>query len=60
MTMNNQLNGYNWDVSVDSGYPKLCPDIPMSSNKEVDFEMLKIRINTTQTTMDLILFLVNS
>ena len=41
---NNQLNGYGWDVSSTSTYPKLCPKISVESEKEVDFEMLKMLI----------------
>ena len=37
---NNRLNGYKWDVLPGSKYPELCPTIQMSSEKEVDFDMM--------------------
>lgn len=42
--ISHKLNGYQWDVLPDSTYPTLCPTIPMSSNKEVDFDTLKVMI----------------
>ena len=40
----NKLNGYKWDVLPGSTYPTLCPTVPTPSNKEVDFETLKLMI----------------
>ena len=41
---NNHLNGVKWDVTKNSKYPHLCPTIPWTSDKEVDFEVMRSMI----------------
>ena len=37
----NRQNGLRWDAPSTSNYPHLCPTIPISSKKEVDFDVLR-------------------
>ena len=46
---NHHLNGYKWDVLPGSTYPTLCPTVPISSDKEVDFDTLKLMIRELST-----------
>jgi penicillin-insensitive murein endopeptidase len=37
----NRQNGLKWDAPSTSKYPKLCPTIPIKSEKEVDFDVMR-------------------
>ena len=37
----NRQHGLKWDAPPTSNYPRMCPTIPIKSEKEVDFEVLR-------------------
>ena len=37
----NRQNGLKWDAPPTSNYPHMCPTIPIKSEKEVDFDVLR-------------------
>ena len=37
----NRQHGLKWDAPSTSKYPKMCPTIPMNSEKEVDFQVMR-------------------